>query len=202
MKKIAVFASGNGSNFQSLVDAEKAGRLVGHIQVLISDKPDAYVNVRAKKENVPVFSFEPKQYTSKADYETVIVEILKEMEIELIVLAGYMRLIGPTLLKSFPYKIINLHPSLLPAFPGLNAIGQAIEYGVKFTGVTVHFVDEGMDTGPIITQRTVAVTGDDDVDTLSEKIHQVEHQLLPETVNLILANKISINKRRVLINEN
>ena len=199
MKNVAVFASGNGSNFQSLVDAEKRGQLNGHIRVLISDKPYAYVNQRAKNENVPAFIFDPKQYESKEDYETVLVEILKEMEIDLIVLAGYMRLIGSTLLSAFPNRIINLHPSLLPSFPGKNAIEQAINYGVRYTGATVHFVDEGMDTGPIIQQRIVSVLQKDSIETLTDKIHQLEHELLLEVTNLFLDEKVEVKNKKVWI---
>jgi len=199
MKNVAVFASGNGSNFQSLVDAEKEGRLSGKIKLLITDKPEAFVQQRAKKAKIPVFAFEPKKYKNKEDYETVLVEILQEMKIDLIVLAGYMRLVGTTLLSAFPHRIINLHPSLLPAFPGKNAIEQALDYGVRYTGVTVHFVDEGMDTGPIILQHVVPISQKDDAATLTEKIHQVEHELLHEAVNLILDEKIEINKRKVWI---
>lgn len=199
MKNVAVFASGNGSNFQSLVDAEKRGQLNGHIRVLISDKPYAYVNQRAKNENVPAFIFDPKQYESKEDYETVLVEILKEMEIELIVLAGYMRLVGSTLLSAFPNRIINLHPSLLPSFPGKNAIEQAFNYGVRYTGATVHFVDEGMDTGPVIQQRIVSVLQKDSIETLTDKIHQLEHELLLEVANLFLDEKVEVKNKKVWI---
>lgn len=198
MKNVAVFASGNGSNFQSLVDAEKAGKIEGHISLLISDKPAAYVNTRAKNEQVPVFAFEAKKYSSKEDYESVLVDILKEMNIDLVVLAGYMRIVGPTLLAAYANKIINLHPSLLPAFPGKDAIGQAIDYGVKVTGATVHFVDEGMDTGPIIQQKTVSIAQEDTNDTLAEKIHKLEHELLVETVNLILKGQVNVRGRKVL----
>ncbi len=199
MKNIAVFASGNGSNFQSLVDAEKQGNLSGNIKLLITDKPAAYVNQRAKKEDIPVFSFEAKKYQSKEAYEAVLVEILKEMNIDLIVLAGYMRLVGTTLLSAFPHRIINLHPSLLPSFTGKDAIGQALAYGVRYTGVTVHFVDEGMDTGAIILQKVVPILQQNTIETLTEKIHQVEHELLLEAVNHILDEKIEIDGRKVSI---
>ncbi|KXG42614.1 phosphoribosylglycinamide formyltransferase [Tepidibacillus infernus] len=194
-KKIAVFASGNGSNFQSLVDAEKKGKLAGRIQLLVSDKPEAYVIKRAKDEGIPVFAFQPKDYENKQAFETVLVEILKGLEIDLIVLAGYMRLIGPTLLQAFPNQIINLHPSLLPSFPGKAAIEQAFHYGVKYTGVTIHFVDEGMDTGPIIQQQIVPIEEKDTIETLTEKIHQIEHVLLLQTVNLILKEQVVWKKK-------
>lgn len=201
MKNIAIFASGNGSNFQSLVDAEKSGRLNGRIKFLVSDRPNAYVNTRAKNEEVSTFSFKAKGYESKKEYEEIIVKTLLSENIDLIVLAGYMRLVGETLLSAFSNKIINLHPSVLPAFPGKDAIEQALNYGVKVTGITIHFVDEGMDTGPIIQQRIVSIEQKDNLETLTKKIHQAEHQLLLESVNLILSGKVIVNKRQVLIEE-
>lgn len=202
MKKIAVFASGNGSNFQSLIDAEKAGLLAGKIEVLVSDKENAYVNTRARNENVPIFLFNPKQFSGKDEYESVIMEVLKEKKINYIILAGYMRLIGHTILNVYNNKIINLHPSLLPSFQGKNAIEQAFDYGVKYTGVTVHFVDEGMDTGPIIKQKVVPVEQNDTVETLTEKIHKEEHKLLLEAVNLVLSDKVIVDRNRVILKEN
>ena len=199
MKKIAVFASGNGSNFESLVEAEVAGLLNGHVTILISDRPNAYVIQRAKTLDIPAFYFDPKQYESKKDYETIIIEVLKELEIDLIVLAGYMRLVGEALLQAFPNKIINLHPSLLPAFKGKDAIGQAYHYGARFTGVTVHFVDEGMDTGLILLQEVVRIEQEDSVEQLTVKIHEVEHQLLIKAVNIVLQSNYEIINRRVVL---
>ena len=188
-KNIAVFASGNGTNFQSLVDAERDGNLLGQVKLLVSDKPESFVNERAKINGIPVFSFEPKKYESKKDYESVIIDILREYKIDLIVLAGYMRIVGETLLLNYSDKIINLHPSLLPAFKGRNAIEQALNYGVKYTGVTMHFVDEGTDTGPIITQSIVKIDDSDTLESLTKKIQQIEHSILIESINLILTNR-------------
>lgn len=199
MKRIAVFASGNGSNFQFLVDAEKNEELAGEISLLISDKENAFVNDRAKKADIPNFYFNPKAYENKDAYESIIVDILNENKIDLVVLAGYMRLVGPTLLKAYKNKIINLHPSLLPSFQGKDAIGQALDYGAKYTGVTVHFVDDGMDTGPIIKQKVIEIDIDDTAETLAEKIHQVEHHLLLNVVNIVIRDCITINDRKVLI---
>lgn len=198
-KNIAVFASGNGSNFQNLVNAEKSNILNGKIKLLISDKADAYVNTRAKLEQIPNFIFDPKKYSNKNEYEQILVDILQEYKIDLIVLAGYMRIVGGTLISSFPNKIINLHPSLLPAFKGKSAIEQALDYGVKVTGVTVHFVDEGMDTGPIIQQRVIPINEDETLESLTTKIHQAEYSLLIEGVNLILDEKYIIRGRKVII---
>ncbi|TCS80611.1 phosphoribosylglycinamide formyltransferase [Tepidibacillus fermentans] len=185
MNQIAVFASGNGSNFQSLIDAEKRGELQAQVKLLVTDRPDSYVVFRAKREGIPVFAFRPKEFENKSQYEKVIIQKLQEFQIDFIVLAGYMRIVGKDLLEAYPNRIINLHPSLLPAFPGKNAIEQAYLYGVKWTGVTVHFVDAGIDTGPILLQEVVEIRDEDTIETLEERIHQVEHQLLVKAVNLV-----------------
>jgi phosphoribosylglycinamide formyltransferase 1 len=181
--KFAVFASGSGSNFQAIVNAVNNGNLRGELTLLICDKPGAKVIERAKNENIPAFVFSPKNYETKADYEKEILFLLKEKDVQFIVLAGYMRLIGETLLSAYEGKIVNIHPSLLPAFPGKDAIGQAIRAGVKVTGVTVHYVDEGMDTGPIIAQKAIEILEKDNKKTLQEKIHQIEHDLYPKVLN-------------------
>lgn len=179
--KIAVFASGSGTNFEAIQKSIEEGFLDAKVQIVVTDKPEAYVVTRAKKFGIPVFSFVPKNYESKSEYEAEILSLLKENEVEWIVLAGYMRLIGETLLSAYPNRIINIHPSLLPSFPGKDAIGQAMEHGVKVTGVTVHFVDEGMDTGPIIAQEAVKVVSGNREET-EKRIHEVEHKLYPETL--------------------
>lgn len=188
MKNIAVFASGSGTNFQAIIDAAKMGSLHANIKLLVCDKPSAFSVERAKKESIPYFTFSAKSFTEKEDYEKEILQKLKEYGIEFIVLAGYMRLIGPVLLKKFEGRIVNIHPSLLPAFPGKDAIGQAIEAKVKQTGVTVHFVDEGMDTGPIIDQLPVEITDGETKESLQGKIHEVEHQLYPTVLQKLLAD--------------
>jgi phosphoribosylglycinamide formyltransferase 1 len=196
--KIAVFASGTGSNFAAVVEAVKDGRLKNiEVALLVCDRPGALVIKRAEQESIPVFSFQPKEFADKAAYEQHILDKLQEHGVELIVLAGYMRLIGQTLLSSYSGRMINLHPSLLPAFTGKDAIGQALEYGVKITGITVHFVDAGMDTGPIIAQRTVAVESGETKESLSHKIQVQEHQLLPEVIGWIAEGKIKLNGRKV-----
>lgn len=188
MKKIAVFASGNGSNFQTIADAIKAGKLDAKIGLVVCDHEDAFVLERAKKENVETFIFLPKNYSNKEAFETEILEKLQEREIEFIVLAGYMRLIGPTLLQAYSHRMVNIHPSLLPAFPGKDAIGQAFQAKVKITGVTIHYVDEGMDTGPIIAQSAVPVLDDDTRETLQVRIQQTEHILYPTVLAELFNN--------------
>lgn len=186
MKKLAVFASGSGTNFQAIVDAVKEGKIEAEICLLVCDKPGAFAIERAKNEGIPQFVFRAKDYASKAEYEEAIIKELQAKEVEFIALAGYMRLIGTTLLKKFEGRIVNIHPSLLPAFPGKDAIGQAFEAGVKVSGVTVHYVDEGMDTGPIIAQKAVEITEGETRESLEEKIHAVEHQLYPAVLQKLV----------------
>ena len=179
--KIAVFASGSGSNFQAIQEAILRGELDAQIEIVVTDKPDAFVVKRAEQFNIPVFSFVAKNYESKVRYEQEIVELLHSKGVEWIILAGYMRLIGETLLQEYPNRIVNIHPSLLPSFPGKDAIGQAMAHGVKITGVTVHLVDAGMDTGPILSQAAVEVVEDDRAAT-EERIHAIEHELYTTTL--------------------
>lgn len=198
--RIAVFASGSGSNFAAIMEAAKAGRLKNiEVALLVCDRPGALVIERAEQESIPVFSFNPKEFTDKQAYEEMILEKLKDFQVDLIVLAGYMRLIGVTLLSSYSGRMINLHPSLLPAFTGKDAVGQALEYGVKVTGITVHFVDAGMDTGPIIAQKTVCVENGETKDSLSLKIQKIEHELLPEVIGWIADGRVELNGRKVEI---
>ena len=179
--KFAVFASGSGSNFQAIHDAIESNKLVGSIELVVTDKPNAFVIERAKKAGIETLVVIPKEFSSKDAYEQAILEKLTAFDIEWVVLAGYMRLIGNVLLSAYPNKIINIHPSLLPSFPGKDAIGQAIAHGVKVTGVTVHFVDAGMDTGPILAQQAVAVV-DGDREKTEARIHEVEHELYTKTL--------------------
>jgi phosphoribosylglycinamide formyltransferase-1 len=190
MKKIAVFASGSGTNFQAIIDASKQGELQADIVLFVCDRPGAHSIERAQNEQVPQFVFSAKDYKGKAEYEGVLLQKLKESGAEYIILAGYMRLIGPTLLKEYEGRIINIHPSLLPAFPGKDAIGQALSADVKVSGVTVHFVDEGMDTGPIIAQQSVDIDEDETRESLQNKIHEVEHKLYPEVLQKLFYAKM------------
>jgi phosphoribosylglycinamide formyltransferase 1 len=186
MKNIAIFASGSGTNFQAIVDAAKNGIVPARVALLVCDKPGAKVIERAERERIPTFVFSPKDYDSKAEFEQAILAELRKREIEFIALAGYMRLIGPTLLDAYEGKIVNIHPSLLPSFPGKDAIGQAYRAGVKVTGVTIHYVDEGMDTGPIIAQRAIAIHEGESLAQLEARIHEVEHELYPAVLKTLL----------------
>jgi phosphoribosylglycinamide formyltransferase 1 len=191
MSRLAVFASGNGSNFQSIAEAIKSGKLEAEICLVVCDREDAYVLERAKLENIDSFSFSAKNYSNKTEYESEILEKLRQYEIEFIILAGYMRLIGPTLLQKYSQRIVNIHPSLLPSFPGKDAIGQAFDAGVKETGVTVHYVDDGMDTGPVIAQKTVPILEGDTKDILQKRIQEMEHDLYPSVLQELCHKKLT-----------
>lgn len=186
MTKLAVFASGTGSNYQAIMDSVKNGTLDAEVSLLVCDKPHAKVVEKAREYATPAFVFDPKQYKNKQMYEAKILEVLQEKEIDWIILAGYMRLIGPGLLQAFEGKMMNIHPSLLPAFPGLNAMEQALEAGVKVTGVTIHYVDEGMDTGKIIAQEAVTITDDMTTNDLRKAVQQIEHELYPRTIQQLI----------------
>ena len=191
MKRLAVFASGNGSNFQSIAEAIKSGKSEAEICLVVCDREDAYVLERAKLENIDSFSFSAKNYSNKTEYESEILEKLRQYEIEFIILAGYMRLIGPTLLQKYSQGIVNIHPSLLPSFPGKDAIGQAFDAGVKETGVTVHYVDDGMDTGPVIAQKAVPILEGDTKDILQKRIQEMEHDLYPSVLQELCHKKLT-----------
>lgn len=181
--KAAIFASGTGSNFEAIVDDI---HLPCETVLLVSDQVEALVLEKAKQRNIETFVFTAKDYENKASYEKDIIKQLHLKGVEWIFLAGYMRLLGPTLLQAFEGKILNIHPSLLPAFPGKDAIGQAVAAGVKEAGVTVHFVDEGMDTGPIIAQEALPVLERDTKETLQKRIQQIEHRLYPKVIKELL----------------
>jgi len=198
---IAVFASGNGSNFQAIVDAKQAGKLDVSIELLVCDKPLARVVERAQQAGIESFVFTPKNYESREAYEAEILKQLQTKKIDLIVLAGYMRLITPTLVEPYYGKMINIHPSLLPSFAGINAMKQALDYGVKVTGVTVHFVDGGLDSGPIIAQEAIVIDEGETEETLAVKTHSVEQQLYPKVISWIASGKVQLNDRYVKINE-
>lgn len=180
--RLAVFASGTGSNAKVLMDAARTRALGAEIVILISDQLEAGALKHAEGAGLEARAFNPKAFPDKAAYEHAVLACLREREVEAIVLAGYMRLIGPTLLNAYPDRIINTHPSLLPAFPGKDAVGQALAAHAEHSGVTVHYVDAGMDTGPIIAQQRVSVLPDDDTQTLTARIKCAEHALYPACV--------------------
>lgn len=197
---IGVLVSGNGSNFQAIVDALESGLISdGRIACLISNKADAYALERARRHNIPALVLDHKQYPDRTAYDHALVALLKEHGVQLVVLAGFMRLLSPVMVEAFPHAIMNIHPALLPAFPGLDAQQQALDYGVRYTGCTVHFVDTGTDTGPIILQAVVPVMADDTAESLSQRIHGEEHRIYPEAVKLFCADRLKVEGRRVHI---
>jgi len=199
MLNIGVLISGRGSNLQALIDALERGDIPAKIKVVISDKPDAYGLERAKKHNIEAIHINPKNFKDKNTYELEIIKIFKKHEVGLVCLAGYMRIVGQVLLEHCQGKMINIHPSLLPSFPGLHAQKQALEHGVKISGATVHFVDEGCDTGPVIIQAAVPVLENDTEETLSARILEQEHKIYPQAVKLFAEGKLKIEGRMVRI---
>ena len=187
--KLAVLVSGRGSNLQAIIDSIEREELNAHISIVISSTRDAMALKRAEKHGIKTIFIDPTAYLNSKEYGKVLIKKLKEFPIDLICLAGYMRILGEEVIQTFKEKIINIHPSLLPAFPGLNAQKQAIVHGVKFSGCTVHFVDSGVDSGPIILQTAVPVYDNDDEKSLSKRILEQEHYLYPKAINMIKENQ-------------
>lgn len=199
--KIGVLASGRGSNFQAILDAIGRGQLHAEIAVLITDNPSAFAIERAKKQKIECLVMQPGKYPSRDEYFLAVAQELRTRNAGLIVLAGFMRIVGKALIDAFPNRIMNIHPALLPSFPGLHGQRQALEYGVRISGCTVHFVDEGMDTGPIIIQAAVPVVQGDTEDTLSARILELEHAIYPEAVRLFAEGRIIVQGRKVQIKD-
>ena len=195
---IAVLVSGRGSNLQSIINSIERKELDVNLSVVISNKKEAMALERAKKNGIKTIFIDPTAYLNSQEYDKELIKKLRELSIDLVCLAGYMRILSKEVIQSFDRKIINIHPSLLPAFPGLNAQKQAIKYGVKFSGCTVHFVDSGIDTGPIIMQTAVPVYDNDDEKSLSKRILEQEHYLYPKAIKMIRENKINLSGRTVV----
>ena len=185
MKRFAIFASGSGSNAEAIWQSIERGDLKAECVLLVTDQPEAKVLERAERYGITSFSFIPKSYATKADFEEEILVLLTSLHVDYVVLAGYMRLIGEVLLSAYPSRILNIHPSLLPHFPGKDAIGQALAANVSVSGVTVHYVDAGMDTGPIVAQESVEIEGCDRTEATS-RIQTVEHRLYPHVLQQVL----------------
>jgi len=199
MLKIGVLASGRGSNFQAIIDEIETGRLPASIEILIVDNPEAYAIERAKKHGITYLYINPKNFSTKeAFYEKIRDELLLR-EVELVILAGFMRIVKKPLLDAFPNRIMNIHPALLPSFPGLHGQKQAVDYGVRISGCTVHFVDESVDSGPVIIQAAVPVHPDDTEETLSERILKLEHRIFPEAIRLYAEGRLKVEGRKVKI---
>ena len=199
IKRIAVLLSGRGSNFEALADSIAAGRIPNaEIAIVVSNRESAAGIAKARERNIPAQVI-PSTGLQREAYDKLVVEVLREKKADLVCLAGYMRLLSPYFVTAFPNRIVNIHPSLLPAFPGLEAQRQALEHGVKFTGCTVHFVDENLDAGPIIIQAVVPVKDSDTVETLSERVLREEHRIYSEAVRIILEGRYRVEGRRVLL---
>jgi phosphoribosylglycinamide formyltransferase-1 len=194
---IAVLCSGNGTNLQAIIDSVKSGYIPAEIAVVISDKKDAYALVRAREAGIETLLLDAKDFKGREDLDKEIIEKLKKENVGLVVLAGYMRILSPYFIREYKDRIINIHPALLPSFKGAAAIKDAMEHGVKVTGVTVHFVDEKLDDGAIILQRPVDIKDDDNEETLLERVHKEEHRIYPEAIRLFALGRLRIEGRRV-----
>ena len=199
--RIGVLASGRGSNFEALVEAIELGRVPAVMAVLVSDRATAPALEIARAHGIEALFVDPKQYPSREAHEKAIMAALDERGVGLVCQAGYMRILGSTYIEHFRGRALNIHPSLLPAFPGLHAQRQALEHGAKVTGATVHFADEGVDTGPIVLQAAVPVLPDDTEETLSRRVLEVEHRIFPEAVRLFAEGRLALDGRRVHIRE-
>src|SRR3989338_7330633 len=188
----AVFASGNGGNLQAIISALRAKKVRAALRLVVSDRADAYALVRARKAKVPTLCLNPKEFATREAFDREVLAHLKERHIDFIVLAGYMRLFSSHFIRSYPNKILNIHPALLPAFKGTHGIRDAFQYGVKVTGVTVHFVVEEMDAGAVILQEAVAVSSKDTEASLARKIHRVEHRIYPKAIDLFARGKLKL----------
>jgi phosphoribosylglycinamide formyltransferase-1 len=200
-RNIGVLISGRGSNLQAVIDATHDGRLDARIAAVISNRPDAYGLRRAQDAGIETLVCDHKAHASREAFEQVLVDELRARDVSLVCLAGFMRLLGATFVDAFPNRILNIHPALLPAFPGLHAQRQALEHGAKISGATVHFVDANLDAGPIVLQAAVPILDVDTEDTLSARILEQEHRIYPEAIQRILDGNWTIHGRRVIFGE-
>lgn len=197
--RLGVLISGSGSNLQAIIDASERGELDADIAVVISNRADAFGLERAERHGIPARWVDPASFGSAAEYNVAVRDELLAADVDLVVMAGYMKLLGTAVLDAFPMRVLNLHPALLPSFPGAHGIADALEYGVKVTGVTVHFADAEFDRGPIIAQQAVEVFEGDTEESLAERIHEVEHGIYPRAIQLIAQGRITIEGRRVRV---
>lgn len=197
MKKLGILLSGRGSNFQAIAKNVQSGRIAAEIAIVVSNKPDAAGLEIARGMGLEAICI-PSKGVKREEYDRRVVALLKEKQVDLVCLAGFMRLLSAYFVSEFPNRILNMHPALLPSFPGLDGQQQALAHGVKFTGCTVHFVDAGLDSGPIVAQAVVAVEDDDTADSLSARILAAEHRIFSEAITIVLSGKFRIEGRRVL----
>lgn len=198
---IGVLISGSGTNLQSMIDAIEAKELDAKIQLVLSNRADAYGLVRAKKHGIPIEVLDHKRFSNREDFDQAVVDILRAREVELVVLAGFMRLLSPVFVRAYSNRIMNIHPALLPAFPGLHVQKKAVEHGVRFSGCTVHFVNEECDEGPIIIQAVVPVFPQDTEDSLASRILEQEHRIYPRAIQLYSEGRLRIEGRRVFVDD-
>ena len=196
---IGVLVSGSGSNLQSIIDRMEKGCLDAEIKMVISNNPDAYALERCRKHHIPAVVVRHQDFRTREDFDRQMIDVFKSHQVDLVVMAGFMRVLTPLFLNAFSMKIMNIHPALLPAFPGTHVQQKAIDYGVKFSGCTVHFADEGVDTGPVIIQAVVPVLVDDTADTLAARILKEEHRIYPQAIQFYAEGRIQINGRNVFI---
>ena len=196
---IGVLVSGSGSNLQSIIDRIEEGRLAAEIKVVISNNPEAYALERCRKHHIPATVIRHQEFGKREDFDRQMIKVLESHQVELVVMAGFMRVLTPLFLDTFSMKIMNIHPALLPAFPGTHVQQKAIDYGVKFSGCTVHFADEGVDTGPVIIQAVVPVLAEDTADTLAARILKEEHRIYPQAIQFYAEGKIQVSGRKVSV---
>ena len=197
--RLGILISGSGTNLQAIIDRSERGALQAEVVCVISNKADAFGLERARKRGIAAIHLDHRTFSGRSEYDGALVKTLREFNVDLVILAGFMRIVTPVLLDAFHNRVMNIHPALLPSFPGLDAQKQALEYGAKLTGCTVHFVDTGTDTGPIILQAAVPVLEDDTEQSLSERIHLEEHKLYPAAIQLFAEGRLKVEGRRVII---
>lgn len=199
MIELGILVSGSGTNMEAIARECEAGSIPARIAVVISNRQDAYALQRARSRGLEAIFLDPTKYQDRKDYDRALIQVLYEHRVDLVILAGYMRMVSREFVDTFRGRIMNIHPALLPSFPGTSGVADALAYGVKVTGVTVHFVDEGLDTGPIILQEAVPVLEEDDVESLHQRIHEVEYRLYPLAIKYFAEGRLSIEGRRVRI---
>ncbi len=199
--KLGVLVSGSGSNLQSIIDHIEKGLIDAEIRMIISNNPEAYALVRARKHGIPYTVLEHRDFAKREDFDGKMIEVFNLSGVELVIMAGFMRVLSPLFLNAFPMRIMNIHPALLPSFPGMHAQKQAFDYGVKFSGCTVHFADEGVDTGPIIIQAVVPVYDQDTDEILAQRILKEEHRIYPKAIQLYAEGKLHVVGRKVSVKD-
>ena len=196
---IGVLASGSGTNLQAIMEACEEGKIAGRVAVVLSDRREARALKRAGERGIPACFLDPKEYRDREAYDRALAALLQKYGVEVVALAGFMRLVSPWFVRAYPMKIMNIHPALLPAFPGTRGVEDALDYGVKVSGCTLHFVDEGLDTGPIILQAAVEVRDDDTPESLHRRIHREEYRLYPRGLDLFARGNIELKGRRCIV---